>query len=140
MVEIGAGALGGEQDQPKTLLAPPLLEFRPGVVTLDRHLIEIIHPGTAEVPVRHRKAGRLDNVGLNIQAGAEPQNRAGILRDVGLEQGNAHSVTTLLRFQDPGGVSDMDDPNVVIFHTVRNAVWVLVSTRRTNPNFAGESR
>jgi hypothetical protein len=52
------------------------------------------------------------------------QNRARILRDVGLEKRDTHSG---LDFRIPGtssGVSDMDDPNVGIFDTVMNAVWV----------------
>ena len=87
MVEDRGGHEGREQDRPETLLVPPLFEFRPGVMTLDGHLIEIIHAGAAEVQVRHRKAGRLDNMGLDIQAGAEPQNRPRVLRDVGAGTG-----------------------------------------------------
>ena len=56
----------------------------------ERHLIEIIHPGAAEGAVRTRKAGRLDDVGLDPEAGREPQNRAGVLRDVGLVEGDPH--------------------------------------------------
>ena len=47
-------------------------------------------PGPAEVTVRHRKAGRLDNMGRHIQAGAQAQNRSRVLRDVGLEKRDLH--------------------------------------------------
>ena len=49
-------------------------------------------PGPAEVPVRDRKAGRLDNVGGHVQAGAEAQNRSRVLRDVGLEKRDLHAM------------------------------------------------
>ena len=55
-------------------------------------LIEVVHARPAEVPVGDRKAGRLDNVGGHVQAGAEPQNRSGVLRDVGLEERDLHGV------------------------------------------------
>ena len=50
----------------------------------DRHPVEIVHPGAAEGAVGHREAGRLDQMGVHSEAGAEPQNRAGVLRNVGL--------------------------------------------------------
>ena len=67
----------------------------------NRHLIEIIHAGPAEMPVGDRKTRRLDNMGLDIQACAKPQNRARILRDVGLEKCDLHSVMV------PGGRHEM---------------------------------
>jgi hypothetical protein len=53
-------------------------------------MVEIIHAGAAESAVGRRESGRLDDVGLDAQTGAQPKNRSGILRDVGLKQGNAH--------------------------------------------------
>ena len=55
-----------------------------------RDLVEVIHPGAAEGAVGDREAGRLDDVRLDPEAGAEPENRAGILRNVGLEKGDPH--------------------------------------------------
>ena len=67
-------------------LAPPFLEFGPGDVARQPHLVEIIHAGAAEGPVGDRKARRFDDMGGHIQAGAQPQNRPGVLGDVGLEK------------------------------------------------------
>ena len=58
----------------------------------DFHLIEVVHSGAAEVPVGDRKTGRLDDVRLDIQAGAEAENRSGVLRNVRLEKSYAHGV------------------------------------------------
>lgn len=56
----------------------------------DGHLVEIIHSGPAEMPVGNGETGRLDDMGLDVQAGAEPQNRPGVLRDVRLKKDNTH--------------------------------------------------
>ncbi len=92
MIKIGVDTLGCEQDQPVTPIVAPLFKFWPRVVAGDGHLIEIVHAGPAKVPVGHRKTGRLDDMGCHIQAGAEAQDRPGILRDVGLEKCNLHSL------------------------------------------------
>ena len=81
----------------------PLLEFRPGIVARDADLIEIVHAGPAKMPVGHRKSGGLDNVGRDIQARAEAQNRACILGDVGLEKCNLHDVTTASGLHEMSG-------------------------------------
>ena len=44
------------------------------------------------MPVGDRKARRLDNVGGDIQACAQAQNRSGVLGDIGLEKRNLHDV------------------------------------------------
>jgi hypothetical protein len=67
-----------------------LLEFRPGIVTHDRDLVEVVHARPAEVAIRDREAGRLDDVGLDIKAGAQAQNGPGVLRDIGLKKRNPH--------------------------------------------------
>jgi hypothetical protein len=43
-----------------------------------------------EAVPRSGKARRFDNVRFNAKAGGEAQNRAGVLRDVGFEQGDPH--------------------------------------------------
>ena len=91
VVEIGRAGLRGQQDQPRMLLPPPALERVEARVTHERDLIEIIHPRASEVPVRDRKAGRLDDVRLDVQAGAQAKNRASVLGDVGLEKRDTHS-------------------------------------------------
>ena len=49
----------------------PLLEFRPGNVSHDGHLVEVVHTRPAEMTVGHRKPGGLDDMGLDIEAGAQ---------------------------------------------------------------------
>src|ERR1041385_7032809 len=93
-------------------------------MTHDPHLIEIIHAGAAEVAVGHRKARRLDDMRLDIQAGAQAQDGAGVLRNVGLEERNTHSESDFAIPGTPRGVSDMDDPDVGFFDAVMNAIWV----------------
>ena len=56
----------------------------------DGHLVEIIHAGATEVPVGCRKTCGFDDMGGHVKSCAEPQNGAGVLRDVGLEKHNLH--------------------------------------------------
>src|SRR5262249_53580390 len=56
-----------------------------------RDLVEVVHAGTAEGTVADRKSGRLDEMDLNPEAGGKAENRAGILGDIGLEQGDSHN-------------------------------------------------
>jgi hypothetical protein len=49
--------------------------------------------------VGHRKSGRLDDMGLHGEAGAEAQNRPGVLRDVGLKKDDSHRTAAF----GPGG-------------------------------------
>ncbi len=60
------------------------------------HPVEVVHAGAAERPVGGREAGRLDDVRLAAQAGAEAQDRPGVLGDVGLEEGDAHVVLAVI--------------------------------------------
>ena len=76
--------------------APPGVEGGPGGMAHDRHLVEVVHSGAAEGAVGDREAGRLDDVGLDPEAGAEPQNRSGILRDIGLVEGDPHGVVSAI--------------------------------------------
>ena len=55
-------------------------------------VIEVVHSRPAEMPVRDRKAGRLDDVGGHVQARAQAQNCPGVLGDVGLEKRDLHGV------------------------------------------------
>jgi hypothetical protein len=56
----------------------------------ERNLVEVVHSGPAEGAVGDREAGRLDDMRRDAEAGGEAQNRAGVLRDVGLEQSDPH--------------------------------------------------
>lgn len=57
-----------------------------------RDRVEIIHPGAAKGAVGEGKARRRDQMRLDAEAGGEPQNRPGVLRNVGLVEGDAHCV------------------------------------------------
>ena len=89
VIEIGQCRLGREQYEATVSAAPPSLEFAPRRMPHDVDGIEIVHPGAAEGPVGGRKAGRFDNVRRNPKAGAQAQNGSGILRNIGLIEGNA---------------------------------------------------
>ena len=69
---------------------PPGLECREARVPLDRHLVEIVHPGAAEGAVGDREAGRLDDMGGHAEAGRQAQDGAGVLGDVGLIERDPH--------------------------------------------------
>src|SRR5580700_7661556 len=69
---------------------PPSFKIAPRAVPHDRHGIEIVHAGTAEGAVGGRESGRLDDVGLDSEARAQPQYGSRVLRDIGLIKGDAH--------------------------------------------------
>ena len=52
--------------------------------------IEKIHARAAESCIAPKESARLDDIDRNAQTGAEPDERPGVLRDVRLEQGEAH--------------------------------------------------
>ncbi len=47
-------------------------------------LLQVVHAGALQRPVGKVEAGRLDDVDFHPQAGAQSEDRAGVLRDVGL--------------------------------------------------------
>jgi hypothetical protein len=63
----------------------------PRSVPPNRQLREVIEGGTLEAPVVDKKPARLDQVYLHREAGGEPQQGAGVLRYVRLEQGEAQT-------------------------------------------------
>ena len=77
----------------------PGLEGGKGDMAFDINAIEIIHAGAPERSIRYGKAGGFDDGGANARAGAKPQHRAGILRNVGLKQGEAQSHVHLIRLR-----------------------------------------
>src|SRR5690606_23333865 len=81
---IVRGSACREQREPESVLSPPRIEGSPRGVALDSHLVEIVHPCPAESAVGDREAGRLDQMGGDPQAGAEPENRSRILGNIGL--------------------------------------------------------
>jgi hypothetical protein len=72
------------ENQTSLRVATPFLEGAPGIMTVDRYMIEIIHSGATELTIRTGKAGRSDDRRRDAKTGASPQYRAGILGDVGL--------------------------------------------------------
>ena len=53
----------------------------------------VIEGGAPEPAVVEQEAARLDQVDRDAEASGEPQQRAGILRNVGLEQGEAQATS-----------------------------------------------
>ena len=86
MIEVAHAGMGGEHHKPQPGRLSPLLKCSPRDVPDNGHPVEIVHPGAAERAIGHRKSRGLYDMGLNSKARAEPQNCAGILRDVGLKQ------------------------------------------------------
>ena len=68
-------------------------------MTHDGDLVEVVHSRAAEMPVGNGKPGRFDNVCLDAETGAEPQNRPGVLRDIRLKKDDTHRKAAL----GPGG-------------------------------------
>ena len=74
------------------MISPPAQELAPRSVARELDLVEVVHAGAEEGAVGARKAGGLDNVRLDAKACAQPQNRAGVLRDIGLVERNPHAM------------------------------------------------
>ncbi len=90
-IEIGQRRRGCEQHEATAGLPAASLRNRASVrCRVDRYRIEVIHAGAAESAIGRREASRLDDVGLDAEARAEAQNCSGVLRDVGLVEGDAH--------------------------------------------------
>ena len=53
-------------------------------------MVDIVHRGAADALVVPREAHRLDQVDRDPEAGAEPQHRADVAGDFGLEEGDPH--------------------------------------------------
>ena len=104
-----------EQHEPRPRRAPPMLEGGPRIVARERHPVEVVHAGATERPVRGRKAGRLDDVRGQADAGREPENRSGIGGDIRLVQGDVQpgdAVVTqgVLQLTDNAAVRLLDAP------------------------------
>src|SRR5262245_34791537 len=82
VLEVGALCGGRQQYQRHAFAQTPLLESEKRRVPGEGDLVEVVHAGPTEGAIGHREAGRLDDMHLNAEAGAEPENRPGILRDV----------------------------------------------------------
>ena len=92
-------ARGRQQDEPPRARdrfrrrGAPRLETRIGRVSHQRDGIEVVHSGATEMPVRGRKAGRLDQVGPDAEAGTGAQHGPGVLGNVGLVERQTQPVS-----------------------------------------------
>jgi len=61
--------------------------------------IEIVETAALQFAARKREAGRVDNVNGDAEAGAEPEQGTGVLRDIGLVEGefDRHAVLLVSR-------------------------------------------
>src|SRR5581483_5137402 len=89
MIEIGNRCPCRKKHDPQAFLPPPLVEAFPAGMADDGHPVQVVHAGAAEGAVGNREAGRFDDMRLDTQASAEPQNRPAVLRYIGLEKGDA---------------------------------------------------
>ena len=80
-------AMGGERHKPPAGGAAPGGEGRPVGVLDHGGARQVIQPGAFQVAVGEHEAARMDDVDRDAEAGAKPQDRAGVLRDVRLEKG-----------------------------------------------------
>ena len=69
-----------------------LHEFRPRGMAAEVNLAQIVHGGAAQPAVAEDEAARLYDIDSDAQAGRRTHHGAGILRDIGLVEGEAHSV------------------------------------------------
>ena len=62
---------------------------------------DIFFNGAAKRPVGHRKTCGFNDMRFDPEAGAESQNRTGILRDIGLVEGDPHAAMELVGGPEP---------------------------------------
>src|SRR5437868_647257 len=80
------GAARGHQDQPR-LRCSAGEESRPRGVTAENEISRIIKDGALEPSVIEQETAWLDQIDRHSEASREPQQGPGVLRNVGLEQG-----------------------------------------------------
>lgn len=82
---IGRGlGLGGQQYQPALLGPPPGIELAPADMFPHARMVDVIEPRAGQRPGREGEARRVDDVNGGAQAGAEPDQGAGVVGNVGL--------------------------------------------------------
>ncbi len=101
-VAIGIGKVrvtrlgpGGEQDKTPALALAPELERFPGRMAGERGALKIIHPRALQIPVGEIKAGRLDQIDREAEAGGETENGAGVSGNVWLVKRDTHAAVSL---------------------------------------------
>ena len=90
MIEIRALCRCGQKDELKPLAPPPLLEGRKRAMTGNADIVDVVHAGAAEGAIGYGKSARLYNVCLDAQAGAQPENRPGVLGDIRFVKRDPH--------------------------------------------------
>ena len=80
-------ALRRQKHEPALAGGAPRREVGPGIMGRDRQGVEIVHPGAPEAAVVDSKSRRLDDRRLDAETGAGAHHGAGVLGDIGLEQG-----------------------------------------------------
>ena len=102
-VEMASGGAGGEQHEAATLGAAGVVEGAPAGVTHQGGGVEVVHPGAAQVPVGDGESGGLDQIDGEAETGGGAQQSAGILRNVGLIEGEAQVGHGAGRLRGKGG-------------------------------------
>jgi len=92
-IRIARVAGGGEQDQaPGVAGGAVSIPTRPyGPV----EPVQIVHPGAFHAPIVQQESAGLDNIQRHAEAGRQPHQRSGVLRDVRLVEDEAHGLRTV---------------------------------------------
>jgi hypothetical protein len=69
-------------------------------MTMQLDMIQVVHPGASQAAVVEGESARLDHVDRQPETGGEAQDRAGILRDVGLIERKPHGKPDPLQIKD----------------------------------------
>ena len=89
---VGSRGFGGEQYQTARTRLAPILEGVPVDMPGQGSHFEVVHAGALECFVGERKAGRLDDIDAETEAGGEAQDCPGVAGDVRLVEGDAETV------------------------------------------------
>ena len=83
--QTGRAPRGQEHEAALTGRAPGR-KVGPRIVSVDRQGVEVVHPGAPEAAIIDSNC-RLDDGRIHAEAGAGAHHRAGVLRNIGLKQG-----------------------------------------------------
>lgn len=95
--------------QPPAGTIAPCLKCGPITVVHHRRPVEIIKAGALERPVIKPEPGGSDNMNVNPQTGAKPQQSAGVLRNIGLVERKGGAGAQLIDWIVPSVGTEISD-------------------------------
>ena len=87
---VGNSAAGGQQHQPPGLRQRPV--GRPGAVPDQGQLVDVVHPGPAQLAVVQNEAAGLDQVQRHPESRRQTHQSPGVLGNVRFEENEAHEI------------------------------------------------